>query len=85
MVGALLVAVLASDAFGGIGLTKGVTMSEQLGIQVLGLAATVIWSALATFVIVKVTATLTGGVRVDEEDELVGLDLATHGERGYDL
>ena len=38
-----------------------------------------------TFVIVKVTGWILGGIRVDFEDELVGLDLATHGEKGYDF
>jgi Amt family ammonium transporter len=47
--------------------------------------AAVAWAAVFTFVIVKVTSRLTSGLRVDEEDELVGLDLATHGERGYDM
>ena len=42
-------------------------------------------AALATFSIVKATDALIGGLRVDEEDEPVGLDLAAHGERGYDL
>ena len=70
---------------GGGGRAEGVTIASQFGVQVIGLVATVAWSALATFVIVKATAALTGGLRVDEEDELVGLDLATHGERGYDF
>ena len=59
------------------------TIAKQFGVQVVGLLATAAWSALATFAIVKITAALTGGLRVDEEDELVGLDLAAHGERGY--
>ncbi len=60
-------------------------MSLQLGVQALGVIVTVAWAATFTFIIVKVTPRLTGGLRVDEEDELVGLDLATHGERGYDM
>ncbi len=40
---------------------------------------------LATSIIVKAAGALIGGLRVDEEDEPVGLDLAAHGERGYDL
>ena len=85
MLGTLLVAVLAVGALGGGGLSEDMTIAKQFGVQVVGLVATVLWSALATFAIVKVTAALTGGLRVDEEDELVGLDLATHGERGYDF
>ena len=85
MLGTLLVAVLAVGALGGGGLSEEMTIAKQFGVQAVGLVATVLWSALATFAIVKVTAALTGGLRVDEEDELVGLDLATHGERGYDF
>ena len=85
MLGTLLVSVLAVGALGGRGLADGMTIFQQLGAQAIGLVATVLWAALATLVIVKITAALTGGLRVDEEDELVGLDLATHGERGYDF
>ncbi len=85
MLGTLLVAVLAVGALGGRGLAEGMTIPKQFGVQAVGLVATALWSALVTFAIVKATAALTGGLRVDEEDEMVGLDLATHGERGYDL
>ena len=84
--GVLLVAFLAVAVLGGNGLAveRG-SMGIQLGVQALGVIATVAWAAIFTFIIVKVTARLTSGLRVDEEDELVGLDLATHGERGYDM
>lgn len=85
MLGTLLVALLATSALGGDGLAQGVTIGKQLGVQAVGLVATVVWSVSVTFVIVRVASALVGGLRVDEEDELVGLDLAAHGERGYDL
>ena len=83
--GALLVAVLASGALGGPGLGEGVSAGGRIGVQAAGVLAVAAWAAVATFAIVKVAGALTGGLRVDEEDELVGLDLAAHGERGYDL
>ena len=83
LIGVILVSVVAGTAFGGGGIE--VSMARQLGVQTIGVVATALWSAVATFVVVKVVEALTGGLRVDEEDELVGLDLATHGERGYDL
>ena len=85
MLGTLLVALLATSALGGDGLAQGVTIGKQLGVQAVGLVATVVWSVSVTFVIVRIASALVGGLRVDEEDELVGLDLAAHGERGYDL
>ncbi|MYD99660.1 MAG: ammonium transporter [Alphaproteobacteria bacterium] len=83
--GTLLVAVLASQSLGGPGLEDGVAAGGRLGVQALGVLAVAAWAAVGTFVIVKAAGALAGGLRVDEEDELVGLDLAAHGERGYDL
>ncbi len=86
ILGTLLVAVLAIHALDGGGvLVESGTVGSQLGVQAIGVVAAVAWSAGFTFLILKVTAVLTGGLRVDEEAELVGLDLTTHGERGYDL
>ena len=45
---------------------------------------TVVWAALATYIIILVVRA-TVGLRVNEEDESEGLDLSSHGERGYDL
>ena len=84
MLGTVLVSVLAVGALGGGGLGDG-TVGGQLTVQVIGLVAVSVWSAVATYIIFKVTGWVTGGTRVDQEDEMVGLDLATHGERGYDL
>ncbi len=83
LIGVVLVSVVADTAFGGGGLDM--SMARQLGVQTVGVVATAVWSAVVTFIVVTVVGALTGGLRVDEEDELVGLDLATHGERGYDL
>ena len=86
MIGTVLVAFLALSVLRGTGLSvESGAIGSQLGVQVLGVVAVVAWSAILTFIIVKVTSMLTGGLRVDEEDELVGLDLAIHGERGYDM
>ncbi len=83
--GTILVAFLCAPMFGGLGLPDGKTMFDALGVQALGLAATVAWSAIATFILVKITAGLTGGIRVREDDELEGLDITNHGETAYRL
>ena len=84
--GTLLVAVLALDSLGGGGLSvSSGGFGAQLGVQALGVLATFVWSGGVTFIIVKVTARLTGGLRVDSEDEMAGLDQALHGEQAYDL
>src|SRR5207249_553754 len=55
---------------------------EQVGTQVIAVAATVAYAVVATFVIVKVVDGLLG-IRVPARDEELGLDLATHGEVAY--
>jgi len=55
---------------------------SQFLVQLSGVAAVAIWSALATFVMVKVIA-LTSGLRVGKEDEIEGLDFTAHGEKAY--
>ncbi|MEE8284270.1 MAG: ammonium transporter, partial [Alphaproteobacteria bacterium] len=79
--GTLLTAVFGAAALGGLGASK-LTIIGQLGIQAVGVVATVVWTAVATFIIVKVVKALVG-LRVEHEEELEGLDVRTHGERGY--
>ena len=69
---------------GGIGLAEGVTMKQQLGVQVLGVVATIVWCAVGSYVIFKLID-FTIGLRVDKDDETEGLDIVLHEERGYNL
>ena len=82
VLGSLLVAVLATDAFSGMGLAEGMTVSGQLFVQAKSILITVIWTAVASFIILKIAA-FAGGLRVNDDAELEGLDLSQHGERGY--
>ncbi|MEX2353910.1 MAG: ammonium transporter [Gammaproteobacteria bacterium] len=80
ILGLLLTAVFAADSLGGLGLD--VTIGTQLVTQITGIIATVVWCAVATFVILKlVDATI--GLRVSQEAETEGLDLVLHDEKGY--
>jgi Amt family ammonium transporter len=82
--GVLLTAFGASAALGGAGLAGERTILTQLGVQVLGVLATLVWSALATYLIAMgVQAWI--GLRVSDDDEVKGLDITTHGESGYRL
>ncbi len=83
--GTLLVAVLCTPAFGGLGLPEGATVGSALGVQATGLVATVVWSAIVSLIIVKIVGGITGGIRVTEDDELEGLDITNHGETAYRL
>ncbi len=82
VLGSLLVAVLATDALSGIGLAEGMTVGSQLFVQAKSIMITVVWTAIASYAILKIAAVV-GGLRVDDEAELEGLDLSQHGERGY--
>ena len=82
--GILLTAIFVDAAFGGVGLAEGRSISGQAVIQLTGIAATLLWSLLVSFVIAKVVHAVTG-LRVGAETEEQGLDLRLHGERGYNM
>lgn len=82
ILGSLLVAFLATSTFLGLGLPEGQTASSQFIIQFKGVALTVIWTAVFTYLILKLTSFITP-LRVEEEEEIEGLDLRSHGEKGY--
>ena len=82
ILGSLLVAVLATDTFSGMGLAEGMTVGSQFMVQAQSVVITVLWTAVASYIILKLAA-MFGGLRVDEDAELEGLDLSQHGERGY--
>lgn len=80
--GALLTGVFASATLGGS--KPELDIAHQVLMQFLGTAITVVYSGLLTYVILKVVDA-TVGLRVNTEDEVTGLDLALHGESGYNL
>ena len=82
IVGTVLTGVFASAGLGGAGYAEGITMGGQLFVQAVGVGAAIAWCGVATFVILKVLDAVQG-LRVAEEQETEGLDLAQHGERGY--
>jgi len=82
ILGSLLVAWLALPAFGGLGLADGISATSQFGVQLLSVAITIGWTVIASYVILRVISVVIG-LRVDQQDEIEGLDLSQHGERGY--
>ncbi len=81
--GALLLPFLAGLP-GGTGVPEGNSVLTQFGVQLAGVVVTAVFSAAATYLIVKGTAAV-AGLRVGREEEIEGLDYATHGETGYNL
>lgn len=84
IIGALLTGVFVAKGLGGVGLAEGVTMGKQVWIQLLGIVTTIVYDAVLTYIIIKVVAAVIG-LRVTEEQETEGLDLALHDERSYNL
>lgn len=78
IVGAVLTAFFASDFI--MGDSAPTNVMTQLWIQVEGILATVIYCAIVTFIILKVIDVVIG-IRVEQDDERMGLDLSQHGER----
>jgi len=88
IIGTLMAAIFASSQLGifsGDGLAEGMTISSQLKVQAIGVVSTALYTALATYIILKFVGVVTGGLRVSPEDESEGLDISSHEERGYVL
>jgi Amt family ammonium transporter len=88
ILGTLLVGIFASEQLGifsGNGFSSGISsMGGQLLVQATGVVATLVYSAVLTFILLKLVGALVG-LRVDGDQETQGLDLVLHDERGYDL
>jgi ammonium transporter, Amt family len=84
IVGAILTGIFADASLGGAGLAEGMTIASQLWVQTKGVLFTIVYTGVLTYIILKVVD-LVIGLRVTEEQETEGLDLALHDERGYIL
>ena len=82
VIGSLLVAFLALPSFGGLGVADGVTAGSQFIVQLAPVNITVAWTLLVSMIILMIAKAL-AGLRVDDQTEVDGLDLAEHGECGY--
>ena len=87
MLGIIMLSIVGNpDGFLGSG-ASGISESgalNQLMIQLLGIALIFVWTAVLTWIILKIISHITG-LRVDDETESHGLDLMSHGERGYNM
>jgi len=87
IIGTLLAGIFAASSLGifsGQGLAEGVTISSQLGVQFVGVVSTILYTAVATYVILKIIEPITG-LRVSDDEEQQGIDITSHEEKGYDL
>ena len=84
IIGAILTGVFADASLGGAGLSEGMTIGAQVGKQFVGVGATLVYTAIVSFILLKIVDVIVG-LRVTEEQETEGLDIALHDERGYTL
>jgi Amt family ammonium transporter len=92
MLGALLTGVFAAPSLGGTGIYDYVankvspdySIAGQVWIQLQGVLTTVVWSGVVAFIAYKLVDIVIG-LRVPEEQEREGLDIASHGESAYHL
>jgi len=88
LLGTLMAGVFSATSLGvfsGYGFADGIeSMGGQLYVQAVGVLATLLFTAVVTWVILKVVDAITG-LRVGDEDEVEGLDIVLHEERGYDI
>ncbi|HTG77414.1 MAG TPA: ammonium transporter [Steroidobacteraceae bacterium] len=84
IVGAILTGMFAFPSLGGVWDPGDKTIGAQLWIQTKGVLFTVVFTGVGSFVLLKLVDVLVG-LRVSSEDETLGLDLALHDERGYNL
>ncbi|MDX1490682.1 MAG: ammonium transporter [Pseudohongiellaceae bacterium] len=88
IVGTLLASVFISQelgVFSGNGYAEGMAMGSQMYVQVIGILATGAYTAVLTFVLFKLVGIFTKGVRVSDDEELTGLDISDHDEKGYSM
>ncbi len=82
--GTLLAGVFVAASLGGAGLAEGRSVLEQVGVQLVAIISTVIWTAGVSFLVLKfINAWI--GLRVTDAEETEGLDITQHEEKGYSL
>lgn len=82
--GAILTGLCADKSLGGVGLAEGVSLGGQLFAQFKGATLTLLYTAIASYILLKIVDAVLG-LRVTQEQETEGLDIALHDERGYSL
>ncbi len=89
ILGTLLTGVFATTAglgiFNGFGFSEGInSIGEQLQVQFIGVISVVAYTAIITWIIIKLLD-VTIGIRVTEQEEQEGLDISFHEEKGYEI
>jgi len=85
IIGAVLTGIFCAEGLGGVGFGgDNTSIPDQLTAQIIGVVATIVYSGVVSFIVLKAVDAVIG-LRVTEDEEAEGLDLAQHDERGYIL
>ena len=89
ILGTLLAGVFCSPdlgLFSGYGFGgDNASIGDQVTVQIIGIVSVFVYTAVVSWILLKVVSVLTKGLRVDTETEHQGLDISSHDERGYNL
>jgi Amt family ammonium transporter len=83
--GALATGLFANPAINEAGKGLFYGNPKQLWIQIISIVATAVFTAVGTLIVIYITKFITGGLRVNEETEVAGLDSSIHGERAFEI
>ncbi|MGE4372985.1 MAG: ammonium transporter [Xanthobacter sp.] len=84
IVGGVLTVIFAADVLGGTGFPSGRDMGSQMVVQIGLILFSIVYSLISSYIALKVADVIVG-LRATEDDEMVGLDISSHGESGYRL
>lgn len=84
MIGSVMLGLFMSADLGGSGYAEGMSMASMLGVQALAVAVIAVFSAVVS-ALIAVAINLFVPMRVSEEDEVMGLDISSHGERAWEF
>ena len=82
IIGTLLCGIFVAKSLGGQGLAEGMTMGSQFTAQLIAVIITIVYCGVVSFILLKIVDAAVG-LRVSQDEETGGLDIALHDERGY--
>lgn len=84
LLGILLIPFLTSESYGGIGYDEGSGFSDLMTTQIIGAVSVGLFTLIGSVILLLITKSIFG-LRVTDDSQEEGLDIAEHGQSGYKL
>ena len=84
LLGILLIPFLTAESYGGIGYDEGSNFSDLMTTQVIGAVSVGLFTLVGSVILLLITRSIFG-LRVSDDSQEEGLDVAEHGQSGYKL